>query len=114
MKAFSVPTVVTVFFLVMCLGRECWTQVDLTLVPREKGSDVVLAVVAKIECSEVFPTDNRLLRRMAYVESKDGPTVILIGLKIAITAESGKLISRLSKERKTRRASQPSRSYTDR
>ncbi len=72
MKGFSVPTVFTVFFLVMCLGRECWTQVDLTLVPREKGSDVVLAVVAKIECSEVFPTDNRLLRRIAYVESKDG------------------------------------------
>ncbi len=69
MKAFSVPTVVTVFFLVMCLGRECWTQVDLTLVLREQGSDVVLAVVAKIEDSEVFPTDNRLLRRMAYVES---------------------------------------------
>ncbi len=69
MKDFSA---VTVFFLVMCLGRECWTQVDLTLVLREKGSDVVLAVVAKIEGSEIFTTDNRLLRRMAYVESKDG------------------------------------------
>ncbi len=72
MRDFSVPTVVTVFFLVMCLGRECWTQVDLTLVPGESGSAVVLAVVAKIEGSQAFPTDNRLLRRMAYVESKDG------------------------------------------
>ena len=45
---------------------------DLTLVPRANGSNVVNAVVSKIEASHIFPTDHRLLRRIAYVESKDG------------------------------------------
>ena len=47
-------------------------QRDLTLVPEASGSDVVKAVVSKIETTGVFPTDHRLLRRIAYVESLDG------------------------------------------
>ena len=46
--------------------------VDLTLASGASGSDVTRAVVSKIEASEIFPTDHRLLRRIAYVESKDG------------------------------------------
>ena len=48
------------------------SQVDLTLVPNASGSDVVKAVVSKIETARLFPTDHRLLRRIAYVESLDG------------------------------------------
>ena len=47
-------------------------QRDLTLVSEASGSDVVKAVVTKIETTGVFPTDHRLLRRIAYVESLDG------------------------------------------
>ena len=36
------------------------------------GSAVVHAVVRRIEDSNIFPSDNQLLRRIAYVESKDG------------------------------------------
>ena len=47
-------------------------QRDLTLVPNASGSDVVKAVVSKIETAGLFPTDHRLLRRIAYVQSLDG------------------------------------------
>ncbi len=57
--------------LLSCLGS-CQAQKDLTLEPEASGAEVVQAVVAKIETSGIFPTDNRLLRRIAYVESKDG------------------------------------------
>ena len=46
--------------------------VDDTVTPGASGSDVVRAVVGKIEDSNIFPSDNQLLRRIAYVESKDG------------------------------------------
>ena len=36
------------------------------------GSAVVRAVVGRIENANIFPNDNQLLRRIAYVESKDG------------------------------------------
>ena len=45
-------------------------QVDQTLDPGANGSDVVEMVIAKI--SKVFPSDHRLLRRIAYVETDDG------------------------------------------
>ncbi len=89
MKDFSASTVITVFFLVMCLGRECWTQVDLTLVPREQGSDVVHAVVAKIEDSGFSRRTTGYYAGWPTWSPRMEPTVILIGLKIAITAESG-------------------------
>ena len=69
-----------VFFImaakVIILSLLCFAviqgQRDLTLVPNASGSDVVKAVVSKIETAGVFPTDHRLLRRIAYVESLDG------------------------------------------
>ena len=61
-------------WLIACIVSHCveGQGVDLTLVPRASGSDVVNAVVAKIEASRIFPTEHRLLRRIAFVESKDG------------------------------------------
>ena len=53
-------------FLVLCNAR------DETLTAGASGSAVVHAVVRRIEDSNIFPSDNRLLRRIAYVESKDG------------------------------------------
>lgn len=46
--------------------------VDLTLVAESSGSDVVLACVALVQDSQLFPATSRLLRRIAYVESTDG------------------------------------------
>ena len=45
---------------------------DLTRVPNAKGRGVVDAVVDLIQESGIFPDDKRLLRRIAYVETKDG------------------------------------------
>ena len=50
----------------------CNAQVDETLSEGASGSDVVKAVVSRIADSDIFPNDNQLLRRIAYVESKDG------------------------------------------
>lgn len=47
-------------------------QQDLTLEPEASGTDVTFAAIGRIQISQVFPTDNRLLRRVAYVESRDG------------------------------------------
>lgn len=46
--------------------------VDLTIEEGKTGDDVVLATIAKIENSGVFPSDKRLLRRISYVETRDG------------------------------------------
>ena len=45
---------------------------DRILTPEESGSAVVKAVVSKISSSGIFPPDKGFLRRVAYVESKDG------------------------------------------
>ena len=46
------------------------TQVDQTLVEGANGPSVVDMVIAKI--SNIFDTDHRFLRRIAYVETNDG------------------------------------------
>ena len=53
-------------FLVSCNAR------DETLTAGASGSAVVHAVVRRIEDSNIFPSENQFLRRIAYVESKDG------------------------------------------
>ena len=45
---------------------------DHTKEENAKGSNVVRAVIARIHTSEIFSSDHRLLRRIAYVESNDG------------------------------------------
>ena len=47
-------------------------QVDQTLIAETSGEAVVEAVVGKIHLSGIFADDNSFLRRIAYVESKDG------------------------------------------
>ena len=54
----------------MCLGFG--QSVDHTRVPGSSGTPVVHAAVAQIQQSGVFPDDHSLLRRIAYVESRDG------------------------------------------
>ena len=45
---------------------------DSTRVPESSGSAVVQATVALIQNANIFPDDRQLLRRIAWVESKDG------------------------------------------
>ena len=58
--------------LLLCAFFVSCNAVDETLTAGASGSAVVHAVVRRIEDSNIFPSDNRLLRRIAYVESKDG------------------------------------------
>ena len=51
---------------ISCLG------VDRTREPNTSGEDVVKATLRQIQESNIFPNDNSFLRRLAYVESKDG------------------------------------------
>ena len=50
-------------------------QLDLTLQPEEAGTSVVLASIGRIQQSGIFTDDNRLLRRIAYAETRDGVDV---------------------------------------
>lgn len=45
---------------------------QLIYTPKAKGADVVEAVISKIDASCIFPDFKLFLRRLAYVESKDG------------------------------------------
>ena len=47
-------------------------QVDQTLEDGANGSDVVEMVIARISWTNIFDSDHRLLRRIAYVETNDG------------------------------------------
>ena len=49
--------------------------VDRTIVPEEAGSDVVVATIELLKQLNVFPSTNRLLRRIAYAETRDGVDV---------------------------------------
>ena len=46
--------------------------VDRTIVPGEAGTDVVVATIDLLRELDIFPEDNRLLRRIAYAETRDG------------------------------------------
>ena len=62
-------------FLTYSLFCACFAlcvAVDDTLTEGASGSAVVRAVIGRIEDTNIFPNDNQLLRRIAYVESKDG------------------------------------------
>jgi len=59
----------------VCASLICTIKVvayDATLVAETSGSQVVDACVGKIKSSRIFPQDYSFLRRIAYVESKDG------------------------------------------
>lgn len=50
--------------------------IDTTREPGTRGTSVVLSVVFQIFDSEIFPFDNQLLRRIAFVETRDGTSRI--------------------------------------
>ena len=58
----------------LTMSKSVYATVDLTLVSGETGSSVVEAVTDKIQeaCQVLFSDDRQMLRRIAYVESKDG------------------------------------------
>ena len=50
----------------------CQIITDLTVLEGSNGTDVVLATISRIQNSSVFSDDNGFLRRVAFVESRDG------------------------------------------
>lgn len=50
----------------------CCQVTDLTIVPEASGTDVVFATISRIQQANIFPDDQRLLRRVAYAETRDG------------------------------------------
>ena len=61
-----------VYFLAICYQGLVLSK-DLTIVPEQKGSSIVLACLAKISTSRIFPRDDQqLMRRIAYTETTDG------------------------------------------
>lgn len=66
---------VVLVMLVLATGVIC--QQDRTIVAGESGADVVQAVLAKLEYSNVFTSNSDMretifMQRMAYVETRDG------------------------------------------
>ena len=61
----------TAFILIVVLTLPV-DSVDLTVVVSATGTDVVLATVSRLESAQIFASDNRLLRRIAFVETDDG------------------------------------------
>ena len=48
------------------------SAVDRTILPGEGGYDVAVATIDLLRQLDIFPDDNRLLRRIAYAETRDG------------------------------------------
>ena len=44
----------------------------MTVIPNTLGTPVVLVTVARIQQARIFPDDERLLRRVAHAETRDG------------------------------------------
>jgi len=59
---------------VMLMAAAVWPAVarDMTLEPGASGARVVEACIARLAQAGIFPPDYGFLRRIAYVESKDG------------------------------------------
>ena len=56
----------------LCSCQDASQGTDLTGTVRANGSSATLQAVARIQQSGVFGSDNGLLRRIAYVETRDG------------------------------------------
>ena len=65
---------VAVAVLFAVLSAQCvYAQFDDTILQeRSNGSAVVLLTIARLQQSGIFADDNELLRRIAYVETRDG------------------------------------------
>ena len=58
--------------IILTLWAVVVETVDLTLESGAVGTNVVVATVSKLEAAQIFVSDKRLLRRIAYVETEDG------------------------------------------
>lgn len=58
--------------VLLIISASATSAVDLTVEENAFGAGVVQATVFKIENADIFPSDKRLLRRIAYVETADG------------------------------------------
>ena len=69
-------TMLAVSLLLSCVAvfvsLSAGQNVDRTINPEGSGANIVEAVIAKIRQAGIFAEDNSLLRRIAYVESRDG------------------------------------------
>ena len=63
-------SIVFTFFLLFLVSLSTQQGVDRTLEREASGADVVRAVVNRVQ--GVFGRDSQFLRRVAFVESKDG------------------------------------------
>ena len=74
MEIVKVGLLLTVIVLLMqdFVSGQPLVSTDRTRQPEAAGTDVVFASVSLIQESEIFPDDKRFLRRLAYVETRDG------------------------------------------
>lgn len=70
-KATSSMSTFIILVMVAVLGLPV-ESVDLTVEDFAAGTDVVMAAVSRLEYAQIFPSDSRLLRRIASVETDDG------------------------------------------
>lgn len=70
----KMPSTVLALLVIVCLDvvSSMPPSVDRTIRPGEGGTDVVMATIEQLEQLDIFPNTNRLLRRIAYAESRDG------------------------------------------
>ena len=72
MYTLTVVLLVFLAILLLCSCQDTSQGTDLTETVRANRSSATLLAVARIQQSGVFGSDNDLLRRIAYVETRDG------------------------------------------
>ena len=72
MSTLTVILLVFLAILLLCSCQDTSQGTDLTETVGANGTSAVLLAVARIQQSGVFGGDNDLLRRIAYVETRDG------------------------------------------
>ena len=76
--------------------------VDLTVEPGATGTEVVHATISKLESAQIFGSDRRLLRRIAYVETEDGLNPPLVPPEEGSGSEQSSLALSPAESRATR------------
>ena len=72
LTSYNMPHSTITLALLAILLPPALAVVDLTVEAGATGTDVVLATISRLESASIFPSDRRLLRRIAYVETDDG------------------------------------------
>ena len=68
----SLRVFLVVLVVVLVARGDHRRAVDRTITPGEAGFDVVVATIDLLRGLNIFPDNNRLLRRIAYAETRDG------------------------------------------